>query len=181
MDNIETTIKANLSKYNIGIFDDFKPLLKKQLLEIEEYIQRTYQTRLEAIKTYKDYSVSIFSISKNTSVSKATIYNNPNTLKKYIEIRIKDFELQEKGFYDKDKVIRLEETITEQQLLLDNTATQFIEMNNLKITLNELGKEIERKDKTIEYLTQTNIQLEKELQKLRKEILKSNTVVTKLK
>lgn len=176
MDTIESIVRDRLKHYEIGNFDDLRPLVKKQFLEIEEYISNAFKTRRDAIKTFKDNNVSIFDMSNKTSVSKATIYNNSNTLKKYIEERIKELELLEKGFYDKDKIETYEKTIQEQKMLIDKTSTQFVELNNLKILVEEVNEELKMKEKNIQDLYQTNISLQKELQNIRKELSKNNVI-----
>jgi hypothetical protein len=178
MDSIETYVINKFNSLNIGKYEDLRPYMKKQIIEIEEYIADSSTKRQNAISLYRENNVTIKSISDNTSVSKATIYNNPDILKKYIDERIKECESVESKFYDKDKINKLENNYSNLQELYDNIMVQVIDMNNLKIENENLRKELELKKKIIADFSMTNNLLMKELQDVKRDFLKaSNNVI----
>ena len=169
-------VKESLILYlnNLGInYDLLKPKQQEQFLEIEHYINTHIKNRLKCLDELKESNLNIKKISDNTSVSKATIYNNKDTLKKYIDTKLLDMELGEEKYtsllksstYNDlyDKYIELEK-------LLEGMTIDLISMNNLKIEMKMLKDDNDELRNKIEVLYIERKKLLNEIEDLKKSI-----------
>nr|WP_302419165.1 hypothetical protein [uncultured Romboutsia sp.] len=168
--NIENFIISTLKDIDIN-YDLLNNKQKKQFLELENYINHCSSIRLESLKNLKDINLNIKKISDNTSISKATIYNNKNTLKKYIDKRLSDINLDEENYLNTilySKYNFLKNKYDEANELIGRLTKQLIDINNLKVELKMLEEENSDLSQKIDILTNDKINLQNEIDSLKK-------------
>lgn len=147
-------------------FDALKPFLIDYLEKIEDYIQTKEKMQTEGIKTIKDASFSISSISKELGCSRTTLYNHNSLLKRYIEYSIELFN-KENPFiaYEnlKNTKTELEKEIDLMEIRDINFELLKHENSMLQSTLKEKNQQIERLESRVHELSGKlhNLELEK--------------------
>ena len=94
MDEQDSTNKVALylEEYEISSFDKLKEQTINQLVNIELYFEKCNEIYDEIIQKFDCINLSTRGICRNSKISKSTIYNNPDILKKYIERRVVDMK-----------------------------------------------------------------------------------------
>lgn len=81
---INDIIKSKLESISEE-FDCLKPFMKEYLAKIETIIQNKKAIQDNTLKTLKENTLSVSSISKELGCSRTTLYNHNQLLKRYIE------------------------------------------------------------------------------------------------
>lgn len=151
-------IKEKLSSLGED-YDSIKPYMIKHIIEIETLLRTKQETRLQAIETIKNLDFSLSGISKDLQMSRTTLYNHEQLLKRYIE-----FSISELGKWDpfvEQAKLKSEKSDlrTEIALLMDRDLDmELLKQKNSQLTANlkEKNKEVERLHKR---LTELNTDL----------------------
>lgn len=169
MDAVNIKLIEKLNKYKIQEYDELKPHTKKMLNEIENYMEQSFSERLHAIDVLKNKKININKIVANTTVSKGTIYNNADTIKKYIDESIAEYDRIEKiEFPQKDEeVLKANNELKE---LIDKLTLELIDMNNLKLVNEKLLIENERIREENYLLIDEREEFSKEIREYKKQI-----------
>lgn len=174
--DLKNIIINNLKSLDIN-FELLRPKLQEQLIEIESYINECYSVRKVSLNNLKIHTLNIKKISDNTTVSKATIYNNKDTLKAYIDKRIADIKESEEldtTFISNDKYNRLEEKYNDVNNLLIKITSNLIDINNLKKEIAILEDENKKLNSTIESLSIDNDLLKSNLKDAQSKLISLN-------
>ena len=152
------TIKANLLKLGES-YESLKPYMIKHLETIETLIQEKNRSRKEAVEVIKSTDYSLSTISKELKMSRTTLYNHEQLLKRYIELSVETSrktdpyatidELQEEKRYLQTEIGLLMKRDLDMELLKQQNI-------QLKSELKEKNKEIERLHKKIAELSNTH-------------------------
>jgi hypothetical protein len=128
-------VRKYINKYNInnGNYEQLRPNLKKQLSKIEKYIQHCIKTQQDLASRIKDSKLHIAKMSSGIGLSRGTIYNNRDTLKKYIEGRIKEVESED--ILSVNKMLKQQQEVEQLRDYLDKTQLHLVqnEINESKI------------------------------------------------
>jgi uncharacterized ubiquitin-like protein YukD len=141
-ENIEYKLKENLQRFSIEGYDQVKPSVKEQLLNIEKYLIDCEEKISSTVEILNSINLTVRGIANESGVSKSTIYNSPDFLKKYIEERVN--EISKKDLFSKEKVQHLQNQVGELQNLLDKMTIDIIKFENLSISKEKLEKEVAR-------------------------------------
>ncbi|MGN7298091.1 hypothetical protein [Ferdinandcohnia sp. SAFN-114] len=140
---ITETIRGKLKEYSIGTYDDLKPSLKSNLVRIEGYFQ-------ECLDKFRKIELELNEIELNTRgicigahISKSTVYNNPDTLLKYIDKRKVELECNIE-LINRNRIKALEEEVEKQKDIIDKLIIDNIEFMNQKLLIENLQKENKR-------------------------------------
>jgi len=147
---IITATEERLKQFDLGDLNGYKESTQEQFITIEQYFLEIEERINKALEEIKSVNLNIRGICSAINISKSTVYNNPNTLRLYIEKRIQEIEKQD--LLSKNKHIKTQERISELENFLDRTIIDQIEFNNLKITNKELEDEVTRLTKKNETL-----------------------------
>ncbi|MGG0739569.1 hypothetical protein [Niallia taxi] len=166
--NIEECVNENTQRYGIGKLNEISSSkIQKQLVQIEEYFQQFYINQKKLSEQVKEYSkLSILSVSSNAKVSRSQINLNTNTLKLYIENRIK--EIEKKDILNTKKHERLKGEKRELGIYLDGLRQQIADSFELKLRIEMLESENKRLILQLESRHKDVRILEEENRKLRK-------------
>lgn len=167
MDNetgIEQIVYKKLKEYKINDLST-KPKLKEQLKQLESYIQSVISKQKDIVTETKKWNkVNLLSVSMGANISRATIYNNPNTLYEYIKNRLEEIEKEDilgvKRFeklysdYEGLKVIveGLKESVVENYLLQQQIEVLKTELKNTNSVNESLTKKVRKAKAEIEQL-----------------------------
>ena len=94
-ESIIAATQEHLKQFNLGDLSLYKESTREQFITIEQYFLETEERINKTLKEIKSINLNIRGICKAISISKSTVYNNPNTLRLYIEKRIDDIEKQD--------------------------------------------------------------------------------------
>ena len=94
-ENIIVATQEYLKQFNLGDLSLYKESTREQFITIEQYFFEMEERINKTLKEIKSINLNIRGICKAISISKSTVYNNPNTLRLYIEKRIDDIEKQD--------------------------------------------------------------------------------------
>lgn len=94
-ENIIAATKERLEQFNLGDLNRYKESTQEQFITIEQYFLQTEERINKALEEIKSINFNIRGICNTINISKSTVYNNPNTLRLYIEERINDIENQD--------------------------------------------------------------------------------------
>ena len=147
-------IKCNLSKLGES-YDALKPFMIKHLENIECLIQEKNKIRDTAVETIKNTDYSLSSISKELNMSRTTLYNHEQLLKRYIELSVE----------------------------ASQASDPFITISNLRDEKSQLQEEIGlmmKRDLDIELLKNQNEQLKAEIKEKNKEIDRMHRKIAEL-
>lgn len=140
-EEIEPLIIGYMEKYNmVKKYMDLKPALQKQLIQIEQFFQVFLKEQKELLERLKNNKLNLAIVSNKTNISRSSVYNSPDILKKYIIDRITEIE-------DEDLLSKLQtqKRDADYELLknyLDNVRVHLIENNILEMKISEMEKEI---------------------------------------
>ncbi|MGG0433214.1 hypothetical protein ABEY51_11535 [Priestia megaterium] len=142
----ETNVRDIVVKYlgthkiNNGKLETLREKVQKHLIVIESYFQDYIEIQEDISLKIKDMNLSVANVCDRTNIPRSSIYNNSDTLKVYIEERIKEIEQIDKLSINKHKKIQ-----TDMELLkkyLDNTAIRLVENNILQSKITQLEEEV---------------------------------------
>jgi chromosome segregation ATPase len=184
-ESILNTIFINNLK-ECGITQDLGKSTKEQLLNIEKYFIECEKEIESAIKKIHDINLTVRGISKAIGIGKSTIYNNPTTLKIYIEKRQE--QIQKQDIFSEKRIEKLEEKNKNLNSLLEKMKVNIINHHLLENEVENLKEENAQLENKMGYLIheRTNLvekinDLEKELHNLREKggnILKIRKSIT---
>lgn len=149
-EKIIETIEKKIKKYFNKDFEELEEKQKERIYKIESFIQdnnKKSSELLEKIKGLKLTKVSIAN-SEEIGISRKTLYND-KVLQKYIEESIKD-----QSYYNNNKLNDLQTKYNELKNQYNKIINNVIEVNVLKI-------KIEEYEQKISLLTQNNEELKK--------------------
>jgi len=148
-------IKSNLSKLGES-YDALKPFMIRHLESIEGLIQEKNKVRDAAIETIKNTDYSLSSISKELNMSRTTLYNHEQLLKRYIELSVESSQLSDpyitiSNLRDEKSQLQLEISL----MMKRDLDTELLKNQNEQLTaeLQEKNREIERMHKKIAELS----------------------------
>lgn len=141
-EDIIAATEERLKQYNLGELSYFKDSTQEQYIVIEKYFLESEARIKKTVEDMKSINFNMRGICNEINISKSTIYNNPNTLRLYIENRIADIEKQDMMLkYKNDKA---RERISELESFLNKSIIDQIEFNNLKVYNEHLLSEVNR-------------------------------------
>jgi hypothetical protein len=141
-EDIIAATEEHLRQYNLGELAHYKDSTQEQFIMIEKYFLAAESRIKRAIEEMKSINFNMRGICNEINISKSTVYNNPNTLRLYIENRIADIEKQDMLLKNKNDKAR--ERISELESFLSKTIIDQIEFNNLKVYNEHLLTEVNR-------------------------------------
>lgn len=172
-------IKTYLIDFDIVEYDYLKDATQQQLIAIEKYFNDCEQSIQKAMEVIKNTNLTLRGISKGSGVGKSTIYNNPNTLKAYIEKRINIIETS--NILSQHNTSKYEAQNNEIKELLDKMVIDIVKYNNIEVENEILHKQVDEFRNRIDVMHEERIilinqmsQMEMELKALRK---KGNNIV----
>ena len=139
-EKIVNEIQKRLNQFNMNVFDQYKENTQEQFVTIERYFLESEERLNKALEEIKYINFNIRGICKAINISKSTVYNNPNTLRLYIEKRIEDHEKLD--LLTKSKQEKTQVRISELENFLDKAIIDQIEFNNIKMYNENLEKEV---------------------------------------
>lgn len=167
-EDIVTATAGRLKQFGLGVLIHYKENTQEQFFTIEQYFLEKEAHLKEILEDIKSINFNIRGICKETNISKSTVYNNPNTIRLYIEKRIEDIEKQDILF--KNQKEKSQERITEIEDFLDKAIIDQIEYNNLKVHNEHLQVELNRVSEKCELLGAERLELVKKLNEAEKEL-----------
>ncbi|MDY8161899.1 hypothetical protein [Bacillus thuringiensis] len=141
-ENIIVATQECLKQFNLGDLSFYKESTQEQFFTIERYFLETEERINKTLKEIKSVNFNIRGICRAINISKSTVYNNPNTLRLYIEKRIDDIEKQD--LLSKNKQRKTQERMSELENFIDKVIIDQIEFNNLKVHNEHLQAEVHR-------------------------------------
>lgn len=172
---IISEVAKYLEKYEICSLDTFKEQTINQLLNIELYFKKCGEIYDEVTQKLDYINLTTRGICKNSKISKSTIYNNPDTLKKYIECRISDMKY--KIIIPKEEVERLEKENLDLKDILDKTLINKIKYMNLKNENMQLKKQLSEMHEVLDLYKQERKEHINKINKLEKRICKEDNIL----
>ncbi len=155
MDKLNQRIEKKLILIGEDI-KGIKPFMIEHLRMVETIIVTIEAEHAQALKTLKLRDLSISAIAKNLNMSRTTLYNHNQLLKRYITMSEEQVKNNDPFFqidYLKEKVNELNETIIQ---LYDRDIREQIQnhlVHELTKKLQEKGKEIQRLESRIRDLS----------------------------
>lgn len=163
------SIIDKLKQINVD-YESLKPFMKDYLYRIEKFIEEKNSERLAGIKMIKDSRFTISSVSKALECSRTTLYNHDELLKRYIELSIDLFELNDPYIaYNK-----LKASINELEAKVDKMILRDIDTELLREENNQYLMKLKESIEQINRLQSRNAELSKEIRDLRKKNTNSN-------
>lgn len=141
-ENIIIATQNRLQQFNLGDLSRYKESTQEQFITIEQYFLETEKRMNTAFKEIKSIDLNIRGICNAINISKSTVYNNPNTLRLYIEKRVDDIEKQD--LFSKNKQKKVQKRMSELEEFLERSIIDQIELNNLKVHNEQLQGEVQR-------------------------------------
>lgn len=158
-ENIIAATQERLKQFNLGELNRYKESTQEQFITIEQYFLETEERVNKALEEIKTTNFNIRGICNEINISKSTVYNNPNTLRLYIEKRMSDIEKQDP--LSKNKQRKTQERMSELEGFLDKTIIDQIDFNNLKLHNEHLQAEVNRLAEKNELLSLERVKLVK--------------------
>lgn len=157
MEEMTIEIERKLSLLNRKMQQE-KPFLQEYLNKIELSILKTNNDLEMLLKNIKKNKLSLSSISKDTSVSRQTLYNNP-ILKDYIELSIRERENYNPMEYQEK--LKKEISLLKKEIQI----MEYRDLQNeiLKQSIKQLSTTITARNKEITDLRERNADLVKRL------------------
>jgi hypothetical protein len=150
-ENIIAATHNRLKQFGMSDFEQYKENTQDQFITIEKYFLKVEERISKALEEIKSINFNIRGVCNAINISKSTVYNNPNTLRLYIEKRIENIEKQE--LLPKNKQQKTQERMSELEAFLDRAIIDQIEFNNMKLQNEELNAEVNRLAEKIELLS----------------------------
>lgn len=141
-ENIIVRTQNRLEQLNLGDLKHYKESTQEQFITIEKYFFGIEEQLQNALKKIKSINLNIRSVCSAINISKSTVYNNPNTLRLYIEKCISDIDTKDP--LSKKKQGRQQIRMSELEDFLDRTIIDQIEFNTLKAHNEQLQNEVNR-------------------------------------
>jgi hypothetical protein len=167
-ENVITATQKRLKQYNLGELNHYKETTQEQFMTIEEYFLKTEERINKAIEEINSINFNIRGICNEINISKSTIYNNPNTLRLFLEKRIEEIENQD--IFSKNKAVKTQERMSDLEKFLDNAIIDQIEFNNLKLHNDYLQNEVRLLTEKKELLTLERIHLVNKINEMESEL-----------
>ncbi|MFZ3589602.1 hypothetical protein ACOI1C_10030 [Bacillus sp. DJP31] len=153
--------QQRLKQFDLNDLNLYKETTQEQFITIEQYFLQTEVRINRTLEEIKSINLNIRGVCKEINISKSTVYNNPNTLRLYIEKRIEDIE--KKDLFSKNKQGKTQERMSELEAALDNFIIDQIEFNNLKVHNEHLQDEVNRLAEKNELMASERVELVKKL------------------
>ncbi|HFO1035176.1 TPA: hypothetical protein ACHIRZ_004465 [Bacillus paranthracis] len=166
---------------NSGEFESLRPKIQEQLLQVEAYFQDFIQEQKVMAIRIKNNKLNLVKVVRESGLQRSTVYNNADTLKKYIEERIYDVEKED--ILSIQKNVRQEEDMFFLRSYLEKLQLQIVEDEVNEIKIEELEYEYSKlNDVNIDLLRQI-FELKQENQELQQQLrkIKSKDVVPLIK
>jgi len=168
--NIITATQERLKQFDLGELNRYKEITQEQFITIEQYFLETEDRLNKALEEIKSINFNIRGICNSINISKSTIYNNPNTLRLYIEKRINDIEKQD--LLSKNKHEKTQERMSELEEFLDKAIIDQIEFNNFKVHNEQLHSEVNKLAEKNQLLSLERAELVKKINDMELELRK---------
>ncbi|MEE3892818.1 hypothetical protein [Priestia megaterium] len=169
-------VRSNIRKYNIngGVYESLRPQVQDQLYKIECYIQSYMQNQIELLSKIKASKLNLAGVVSASGLQRSTVYNNADTLKKYIEERIN--EVESKDILSLQKAAKHAKEIEFLKQYLENLESKLIQEEIKEYKITELESEYS-------YISKQNIELQKENNNLQQQnrILAQEIILLKKK
>ncbi|MDK0838953.1 hypothetical protein ACSW8S_17470 (plasmid) [Clostridium perfringens] len=169
-------VKMFLKKYEIGNIDTIKEQTKNHLLNIESYFQKCESNYNEILEKQKSINLSTRGICENSGVSKSTIYNNADILKKYIDSRLLDIECNIE-IVSKIQLESIKRENCELKNIIDNILINKIQFMNFKNENIKLKKQLESLGKKLDSYKEDRRQLINRINKIEKTMYNKDNIV----
>ncbi|TBX50324.1 hypothetical protein E0M27_27870 [Bacillus mycoides] len=160
-ESIVVATQERLEQFGLGELTHYKESTQEQFITIEQYFLETEDRLNKAFEEVNSINFNMRGICSEINISKSTIYNNPNTLRLYIEKRIDNIENQDLSL--KSKQEKTQKRMSEVETFLDKTIIDLIEFNNLKMRNEHLQGEVNRLVEKNELLSLERAELVKKL------------------
>jgi hypothetical protein len=141
-ENIIAATRNRLKQFGMSDFNLYKENTQEQFITIEKYFLEVEERINKALKEINSINFNLRGVCKEINISKSTVYNNPNTLRLYIEKRNEDIEMQD--LLPKNKQEKTQKRMSELVDFLDRAIIDQIEFNNLKLQNEGLEGEVNR-------------------------------------
>lgn len=152
--DVVSSIKAKLEELGED-YESLKPFMKAHLEAVETLLTEKEAVRDSAIAALKEADFSLSSISKQLKMSRTTLYNHEQLLKRYIELSAAKANSKD----PLAMISKLQEEKSAMQkeinaLMLHDLNFEILRVDNkhLKRELTDKNKEIERLSKQVEEL-----------------------------
>lgn len=173
---IKNAVMQCIKKYNIknGDFSKLSDKLTEQLILFESYIQGFLEKQKELKSERKKYGkLTLLNAVEGAGLPRSTVYYNKDTLKIYIEERLK--EVEKEDVLNISKMAKLQEDFEELKSYLQKFQKNLVENQFLEMKIKELENELAQVNVINETMaldlskkTQENEKLKFELQKNKK-------------
>ncbi|AZV41551.1 hypothetical protein BAOM_0940 [Peribacillus asahii] len=167
-ENIIAATQNRLKQFSMSDFNHYKENTQEQFIKIEKYFLEAEERIYKALKVVNSIKFNMREVCNEINISKSTIYNNPNTLRFYIEKRIEDIEKQD--LLPKNKQEKTQKRMSELEDFLDRAIIDQIEFNNLKLHNEQLQTEVNRLAEKNELLNLERAELVKKLNDMELEL-----------
>ena len=136
-------------------YDVLKPYMLKHLENIESLIQRKQNERNNALRMIKESTLTLSSISKELNMSRTTLYNHEQLLKRYI-----DYSIEESDNSDPYNIIaNLKEEKSQLQSQIELMMKRDLDIELIKLENKQLKKELQEKNKELENMHKKIIEI----------------------
>lgn len=168
-------VEKKTEKFSIGSYNNLKNSIQKNLVKIEKYFQLLEHNHCEIKNNIKKYSkINTLNIAEGSSLSRSTIYANPNTLGVYVEERIK--EIKENDILGIEKVKLLKEEKREFTHLFEGLKQNIIETHFQTLKIEELESEVQALNSEKENLILELNRMKNEYNKLKNSPSRNNII-----
>ncbi|MCY9692207.1 hypothetical protein [Paenibacillus alginolyticus] len=172
--DIDTIVASFVVKYaiNSGNYEGLRPQIRKQLADLEEFIQNNINEQKEISTRIKELKLSVLKVSDGSGVARSTINVNSDTLKVYIEQRINEIQVS-------DDILSINKTKNQNEengFLKDylNKTQDHLVMNEIyELKIEELENEIRNMNRTQEGMVLEISRLQRENDSLQHELRKN--------
>ena len=163
MDDIINRIREKVKELGED-YDSLKPFMKAHLESVETLLREKETKRDDAIQNIKQIDFSLTTISEELSMSRSTLYNHEQLLKRYIEFSAN--KIANKDPYQTIRKLQEEKTVMQKEidlLMTHDLAFELLKMENkrYKREMSDKRKEIERLSKQVEDLRRQLVHAQK--------------------
>lgn len=168
---IEEKLLNYLDEFQINENDFSKGNLYYQLLDLESYFQEVTKNQILYFKLLRDSKkININKISKETNISRSSIYSNSNILLYYINKRIK--QINESDITTLDSLQKQNSRLNLLENINNELKQQVVDTYELRLYISELEQEVkvqyERRQSDIDEINDLKNQVEILKAKLKK-------------
>ncbi|SDM41634.1 hypothetical protein [Bacillus sp. OK048] len=150
-ENIIAATHNRLKQFGMSNFEQYNENTQEQFITIEKYFLEVEERIKKALEEINSINFNMRGVCLAINISKSTVYNNPNTLRLYIEKRIDNIEKLD--LLPKNKQEKTQKRMSDLEGFLDRAIIDQIEFNNLKLQNEELRAEVNRLAEKIELLS----------------------------